>query len=186
MSINEKLVRIQNGLKAPKSQFNKFGNYAYRSCEDIVEAVKPLLAKEGLTLTLRDDVVLVGDRIYIRAIAVLSDGENTIQTSAFAREPKELKGMVESQVTGATSSYARKYALNGLFAIDDTKDADSQEYGEVKKNIDKNIEALKKKLTDLGVNIEDVAKYFKVSVDELTEAQLQNIVDRKSNKGATK
>jgi len=123
---NNELVVIQSKLKAPKSQFNKFGGYRYRSCEDILEAVKPLLLETGCTLTIADDVLAVGDRIYIKATATLTaaDGKQW-QTSAFAREAESKKGMDDSQVTGTASSYARKYALNGLFCIDDTKDADA-------------------------------------------------------------
>lgn len=122
--INSSLALIQKELKAPKGQLNKFGNYNYRSCEDIVEAVKPLLGT--LTLTISDEVVNIGTRYYVKATATLSDGESNISVSAFARESEEKKGMDSAQITGACSSYARKYALNGLFAIDDTKDADTQ------------------------------------------------------------
>lgn len=120
------LVTIQSRLKAPKSQFNKFGGYRYRSCEDILEAVKPLLLETGCTLTISDDVVQVGARVYIRATATLAapDGREW-ETTALAREADTKKGMDDSQITGTASSYARKYALNGLFAIDDCKDADT-------------------------------------------------------------
>lgn len=124
-SLVEKISKVQNELKAPKSQYNSFGKYNYRSCEDIVEAVKPLLAKQGLALFIKDEMVFVGERYYIQATATITDGETEISTTALAREPLEKKGMDESQITGTASSYARKYALNGLFAIDDTKDADS-------------------------------------------------------------
>lgn len=136
--ITQKLQSIQFELKAPKGQENKFGGYRYRSCEDIMEAVKPLLNKYGAVLTVTDDVILVGDasaeksqcRFYIKATATLRDSESgcvLAETSAFAREPVLKKGMDESQITGAASSYARKYALNGLFCIDDTKDADTMD-----------------------------------------------------------
>lgn len=128
LSFFEKINFIQSELKAPKNQFNSFGNYSYRSCEDILEAVKPLMIKVGLVLTIEDDVILVGDRFYIKATATIGDGENTISNSAMAREADQKRGMDSAQVTGATSSYARKYALNGLFCIDDTKDADSNEH----------------------------------------------------------
>lgn len=124
----KKLIAIQHELKAPKSNFNNFGKYKYRNCEDILEAVKPLLAKEECTLTITDDVVLIGDRFYIKATATITDGTETVSVTAFARESAEKKGMDDSQVTGTASSYARKYALNGLFLIDDTKDADTDEY----------------------------------------------------------
>lgn len=120
------LVYIQSRLKAPKNQRNNFGGYNYRSCEDIMEAVKPLLKEVNCTLTVSDDIVQVSDRIYVKATATLRtpSGEQ-FTNSAFAREPLSKKGQDESQVTGAASSYARKYALNGLFCIDDTKDADA-------------------------------------------------------------
>lgn len=130
MNIQEKLTTIQLDLKAPKSKRNNFGNYNYRSCEDILEAVKPLLAANMCSLTLDDDVLCIGDRVYVKATATLTDHAEgaTISTHAFAREAETKNGMDESQITGTASSYARKYALNGLFAIDDTKDADTDEY----------------------------------------------------------
>lgn len=125
-TVTEKLQLVQSELKAPKNQRNKFGNYNYRSCEDILEAVKPLLAKYSITLTLQDDMVEVGSRVYVRTIARISAPDSeSIEVTAFARESETKKGMDESQITGAASSYARKYALNGLFLIDDTKDADA-------------------------------------------------------------
>lgn len=125
MKVYEQLLKIQKELKAPKNQKNNFGNYNYRSCEDILEAVKPMLGE--CTLTITDEVVLLGDRYYVKATATLFDGETKMSNSAYAREAETKKGMDESQITGAASSYARKYALNGLFAIDDTKDADTQD-----------------------------------------------------------
>ncbi len=125
MKIVQKLSKIQQNLKAPKGQMNNFGKYKYRSAEDILEAVKPLVNKEGLILTLSDEIQLIGDRIYVKATARLTDGEQEVVTVAFAREEASKKGMDASQVTGAASSYARKYALNGLFCIDDTKDSDA-------------------------------------------------------------
>lgn len=140
------LLAVQRDLKAPKGQFNSFGKYKYRSCEDIVEAVKPLLNENGLILTMSDDVVEIGNysykkdgdetieinsrRVYIKATATVIDvvTGDKIEVSALAREPEEKKGMDSSQITGTASSYARKYALNGLFAIDDTKDADTDAY----------------------------------------------------------
>jgi len=129
MTTLEKLQKVQSELKAPKGQFNKFGNYKYRSCEDILEAVKPLLKENKLTLVIYDGMVEVGDRIYVKATAELSGGagEDLVTSTAFAREPESKKGMDASQITGTASSYARKYALNGLFLIDDTKDADTNE-----------------------------------------------------------
>ena len=126
MSITEKLMMIQSELKAPKGQFNSFGKYKYRSCEDIMEALKPVMAKHKTTLIITDEIVFIGDRYYIKAAARLLDIESSdfVESEAYAREEESKKGMDGSQVTGAASSYARKYALNGLFAIDDTKDAD--------------------------------------------------------------
>lgn len=121
----EKLVKVQADLKAPKGQFNEFGGYKYRSCEDILEAVKPLLADNGLLLTISDEISVIADRVYVTAICSVTDGKETKEVKAFAREALTKKGMDESQITGAASSYARKYALNGLFLIDDTKDADA-------------------------------------------------------------
>lgn len=123
------MTQVQEKLKAPKGQFNKFGNYKYRSCEDIVEAVKPVLREFGYHLNISDDVVMLGDRFYVKATASVINGTEVLASStAFAREPSEQKGMSESQITGTASSYARKYAMNGLFAIDDTKDVDTEEH----------------------------------------------------------
>jgi hypothetical protein len=137
MSIFEKLAAVQAELKAPKSQFNKFGNYNYRNCEDIIEAAKPLLKKNGLMLALTDEISQVGDRYYVQATATVYEIETggSFAVRAFAREEAEKKGMDGSQVTGASSSYARKYALNGLFAIDDTKDSDTTNQGEDKPQV---------------------------------------------------
>lgn len=119
------LSKIQSLVKAPKGQVNKFGNYKYRSCEDIVEAVKLVINPLGYYLTITDEIVSIGERIYVKATATLSNGEHTFTASAYAREEETKKGMDAAQITGSASSYARKYALNGLFAIDDTKDADA-------------------------------------------------------------
>lgn len=128
-TFTERLIAVQSQLKVPKNQYNDYGGFKYRSCEDILEAVKPLLQKEGLYVTIADDIVVIGERFYVKATATLSDGENAISNHAFAREDAAKKGMDGSQVTGTASSYARKYALNGLLAIDDTKDADALNYG---------------------------------------------------------
>ena len=126
-NVREKLAAVQKVLKAPKNQYNSFGKYSYRSCEDILEAAKPLCIENGLVLTISDDIVAVGDRYYIKATAAVTDVQDgeRVECSGIAREAEERKGMDSSQVTGSTSSYARKYALNGLFSIDDTKDADA-------------------------------------------------------------
>jgi hypothetical protein len=135
----KKVAEIQKHLKAHKSQRNTFGNYNYRNQEDILEAVKPLLSERELVLTISDEIVSVQDsidssRVYVKATAILTDGENSISNTAFARESLDKKGMDSSQITGATSSYARKYALNGLFLIDDTKDADSMDNNKEEKS----------------------------------------------------
>lgn len=127
MTLSEKLSAIQATINVPKGQYNSFGKYAYRSCEDILTAVKPYLAEHKLTLSLSDEIKQVGERYYIQATATISDGEQSISTTAIARESADKRGMDDAQVTCSTSSYARKYALNGLFAIDDAKDCDSDE-----------------------------------------------------------
>lgn len=136
----KRLIAIQSELKAPKGQFNKFGGYKYRSCEDIIEAVKPLLAKHELVLNMSDEIVQIWERYYVKATVKLADTEGKcISTaSAYAREEETKKGMDWSQITWSSSSYARKYALNGLFAIDDWVDSDSTNKGEEKKEIPSN------------------------------------------------
>ena len=127
----KELIAIQSELKAPKSQFNKFGGYKYRKAEDILEAVKPLLAKQKCTLIITDDVVLIGNRIYVKATATIKNEKGEYETTnGWAREEETKKGMDGSQITGASSSYARKYALNGLFAIDDNADSDTTNDGQ--------------------------------------------------------
>lgn len=128
-NIYEKLQAIQAALKAPKSQYNSYGKYKYRKAEDILEAVKPLLKEQGLALICTDDLVNIGDRYYIKATVTITDGEASIFTTAFAREEETKSGMDGSQITGASSSYARKYALNGLLCIDDTADSDTTNIG---------------------------------------------------------
>lgn len=152
MSIFQKLRNVQQKLKAPKGQYNSFGKYKYRSCEDIMEAAKPVCHEEKLNLTVTDDIVLIGDRYYVKALASVHDDEgNSVITTGLAREPENKKGMDESQITGAASSYARKYALAGLLALDDTKDADAtntggQSGGQVAPKSDK--KTLTKKIAD--------------------------------------
>lgn len=179
MSNMKILQTIQHELKAPKGQENKFGGYRYRSCEDIMEAVKPLLDKNEATLTVADDIVLIGDRYYIKATATLWDSKGSeilAQTTAFAREPVAKKGMDESQITGAASSYARKYALNGLFCIDDTKDADTmdnRDQGDINKKIATMKERIKAMLdkVDPATDTSAFAKY----ADSTDIAELTNI-----------
>lgn len=127
----KELIAIQSELKAPKTQFNKFGGYKYRKAEDILESVKPLLAKQKCTLIITDDIVLVGNRIYVKATATIKNEKGECETSTgWAREEESKKGMDASQITGASSSYARKYALNGLLAIDDNQDSDATNDGQ--------------------------------------------------------
>lgn len=171
MEFIEKIVAIQSELKAPKGQYNSFGKYNYRSCEDILEGVKPLLAKHGLVLTIQDSIDLIGDRFYVKATATITDGKEQLSTSAYARESLDKKGMDASQVTGATSSYARKYALNGLLCIDDTKDADTMDNS--KKPVQQtqetvyNWNSLKTRAVQGGISEDDLVRYvtetFKVS-----------------------
>lgn len=154
MNINKKLMNIQMELKAPKGQYNSFGKYKYRSCEDILEAVKPLLEKNNCTLTINDTLEYIGDRYYIKATAVLmdiEDDEQIITNCGYAREELEKKGMDGSQITGTASSYARKYALNGLFLIDDTKDADTDEY-KLKQEAEKIITQAQVKALQTSIN----------------------------------
>lgn len=170
MEFIEKIVAIQSELKAPKGQYNSFGKYNYRSCEDILEGVKPLLAKHGLVLTIRDGIELIGDRFYVKATATITDGKEQLSTEAYARESADKKGMDASQVTGATSSYARKYALNGLFAIDDTKDADTMDNKKPAQQTQETVynwQTLKARATQGGISEEELMHYvtetFKVS-----------------------
>jgi hypothetical protein len=180
-TINEKLVNIQGRLKAPKNQRNSFGNYNYRSCEDILEAVKPLLSEHNLTLILRDETLKVGDIYFIESFAILSDGGSKIESFAQAGINLNKKGMDIAQSFGASSSYARKYALNGLFLIDDTKDADStNDHGksdgglkEVKSDDSENkpwlnkstpqFDNAKKALKEGKVSLVDLRNHYKVS-----------------------
>lgn len=129
-----KLSAVQQQLKAPKGQRNSFGNYNYRSAEDILEAVKPLLFEHGLVMTISDSIVHLGNRYYVEATVTVQNATDSLQATGMAREAENKKGMDEAQITGAASSYARKYALNGMFDIDDTKDADSNEHREQVKN----------------------------------------------------
>ena len=134
MSVGSKLLNIQQKVNAPKNQYNKFGGYNFRSCEDILQAVKPVLAEYNCTLTIQDELIQIGDRYYVKATAQLvdCDDETKATSQAYAREEESKKGMDGAQITGASSSYARKYALNGLFCLDDTKDADATNSGDNK------------------------------------------------------
>lgn len=155
LGIYEKLSAIQQELKAPKGQYNSFGKYKYRSCEDILEAVKPICAKHKTTLVLLDSISEVNGRFYVTAQAQLHDCEsdNAVTATAYAREPEKKAGMDESQITGTASSYARKYALNGLFCIDDTKDADTDEYKQQEQKAKSSKAAEKPVCKDCGKSI---------------------------------
>lgn len=221
MNIYEKLSNIQNELKCNKNQFNKFGGYKYRSCEDILEAVKPICKKYGTTLVLSDEIVVLGEginqyttikdngnetetntttrgqRFYIKAIATLYDTENNneqVWNMAYAREEESKKGMDGSQITGTASSYARKYALNGLFNIDDTKDADTDEFTKQQQSIDEDkiidktkVQALNKSIENAGITDEIVelilSQYGYTSTSEIKiKDYMQIISDFKSRK----
>lgn len=180
MELNEKLANIQSKLKAPKSQRNNFGNYNYRNCEDILEAVKPLLLNSGLTLTISDDIIMVGSRVYVKATATLSEGreDNAIKVSAFARESETKKGMDDSQITGSASSYARKYALNGLFLIDDTKDADSMDNSTESK---KSTPAKKESAPELKPATDSTVKWYIDNVSKFKDLNhLKNSMNKKA------
>lgn len=175
------LNKIQAELKAPKNLHNSFGGYNYRSAESILEAVKPLLNENGAILTLSDEIVEVGGRIYVKATATFRAGDEFFEVTAYAREAESKKGMDESQITGTASSYARKYALNGLFLIDDTKDADTDEYSRqvnsTRKEATTQYATLKQKqqlmavAEKLGVDINDVLKKAGYKDGKLTEEQ---------------
>lgn len=191
LSLIEKVVRVQSELKAPKGQYNSFGKYNYRSCEDIVEAVKPILKQYGIVLNLSDELVLIGDRYYIKAVAGLTDGTDVIQSTAYAREPQELKGMTDSQISGTASSYARKYALNGLLAIDDTKDPDTDEFAktteqepkEELKATPKQLEILNKYYT--GEKLTKLLEINKISkIEDLPMTKASELISKLSSKGA--
>lgn len=187
--IIQKLAAIQAELKAPKNQENKFGGYKYRSCEDILEAVKPLLKKEGLALILSDNIEEVGGRVYVKATATIldsGDAGSSIGVAAYAREAETRKGMDDSQVTGSASSYARKYALNGLFAIDDTKDADATNThgkGQNEAQTLDNKPATSQQLEKIKKTVENIAAllaYYKVDrLEDLTYGQARDAISRK-------
>lgn len=182
MTIYEKLNKIQTELKANKGQYNDFGKYKYRSCEDVVESLKPHLSEHCLVLLMADEIVNIGERFYIKATVRLTDGENEIVNTAFAREEESKKGMDGSQVTGASSSYARKYALNGLLAIDDTKDSDATntqgkddkpEKAEKEPKVDdKALETITELIALSESDLDALLRYYKVkSLKEMTQKQ---------------
>lgn len=191
LKLVEKLQKIQFELKAPKNQRNNFGKYNYRSCEDILESVKPLLDKYGCFIKIYDEIEQVGERYYVKATAVLGDVNNTdgIKVQAYAREEESKKGMDSSQVTGSSSSYARKYALNGLFAIDDTKDSDftgkASTENKGRKKIDRSLQ-IKKEIADI-LKIKDIKyeaitatikeKFNKNKYDDLTSQEQEKLLE---------
>jgi hypothetical protein len=172
--LTNKLASIQQTLKAPKGQVNTFGKYKYRSCEDILEAVKPLLG--DLVLTISDDIVEVGGRVYVKATVSINSGSGSVSTTAFARESETKKGMDDSQITGSASSYARKYALNGLFCIDDTKDADATNQHDKPSVIDESQLAVIYDLLDKTDS--DIEKFCKAFHIEGVEAMLSSQFDK--------
>jgi hypothetical protein len=179
-TIHEKLLQVQTELKAPKNRRNTFGKYNYRSCEDILEAVKPILAKAKATIFLDDTIYVNEGRYYVQATAYFADAEHPdvpyICVSALAREPQDKKGMDEPQITGTASSYARKYALNGLLLIDDVKDPDSDEYREESEQKAKNTKRSDTSALDAFVNAEQIATLnMLLKKAEVTEAKFCSI-----------
>ena len=180
--LNQRVGDIQHKLKAPKGQYNSFGKYNYRSCEDVLEGVKPLLKEHNLALLIDDEIVQIGERYYVKATAKITDGRECVSATAYAREPDTKKGMDESQITGATSSYARKYALNALLCIDDTKDADTMDNS--KKPVQQtqetvyNWQTLKARATQGGISEDDLVRYVTETLkvkkpSELTQEHYQ-------------
>lgn len=181
-----KLLAIQSELKAPKGQFNSFGKYNYRSCEDILEALKPLLVKYEATLTITDDIVEVGGRVYVKATATLRCEENCYTNTAFAREAETKTGMDVSQITGTASSYARKYCLNGLFLIDDNKDADTNENMMQTRGNEKisqtHVKSLLAKYPKKEL-IDGILEHFNIKrLEDMTYTQLSELINKKENK----
>lgn len=180
----EKLEKIQSELNAPKDAFNAFGKYYYRSAESILKAIKPLLAETGLVLTVSDDIIAVSDRIYVKATAKITDGEYTVETSALAREPLIKKGMDDSQITGAASSYARKYALCGLLAIDDNKDVDALP-PEDKRSQSKPLDLKAyQEAVEQAETFDDLKKYFAAAYKKASEEQKAKVKDIYENRKA--
>lgn len=187
MAIYEKLLNIQSELKAPKNQTNNFGRYNYRSCEDILEAVKPILKKEKCVVIVNDEIEQVDNRFYVKATVSLVDVESgeIIASSAYAREEENKKGMDSSQVTGASSSYARKYALNGLFAIDDTRDSDVTNSGEENESSASQQSLIKQQIGEIlkvkGIGFDKLTeviktKFKKQKFDDLTAREQQRLL----------
>ena len=189
-NLTQKLLNVQRDLKAPKGQYNSFGKYKYRSAEDILEAVKPINVRNGILLTITDEPILIGEWHYIKASATVTDGVDNLTVTAYARESETKKGQDLSQITGTASSYARKYALNGLYLIDDTKDADTDEYrnqgnkapksatqAEIG-NLKKEIIAFSKLMTEQGKDVKpeqveqtlNITDYAKLNSEDVKEA----------------
>jgi hypothetical protein len=184
--LEKKILNVQAELKAPKNQYNAYGKYKYRSCEDILEAVKPLLVKNQLFMRIDDNIVNIGNRFYIKATVQICDETGSCTSvSAVAREEESKKGMDGSQVTGASSSYARKYALNGMFLIDDTKDSDAtNDHGKTPDTAKAEVEHITAEQIDelekLGVDFIQLAKYYKVAdYKNLTAEQGQKAIEQK-------
>ena len=171
----KKLIDLRAELKVPKSQYNSFGKYNYRSQEDILEAVKPLLKKYGLHLNITDEVVEVGGRVYVKAFVSIKDGDEIVTSTGYAREPENKKGMDESQITGTASSYARKYALNALFLIDDTRDADTDEYKHQANKASSEQVTLRREIEDMLISGENI---IKEDVAEWTRKHLNDPADK--------
>lgn len=180
--LTQRVGDIQHKLKAPKGQYNSFGKYNYRSCEDILEGVKPLLKEHDLALLIDDEIVQIGERYYVKATAKITDGREIVSATAYAREPDTKKGMDESQITGASSSYARKYALNALLCIDDTKDADtmdnSKKPAQQTQETVYNWQTLKVRATQGGISEDDLVHYVTETLkvkkpSELTQEHYQ-------------
>ena len=187
MVLLQKLLKIQAELKAPKNQYNKFGEFYYRSCEDILSAAKPLCIREGILLYVTDEVKMIGERYYVKATASVTDGENTIFAEAYARETESRPKMDAAQLTGSASSYARKYALNGLFCLDDTKDADAMKPAEEapkkakeKANIADALKKIAERAKRHGLSTDDMREimkrqYSKETSKELTESEIADL-----------
>ena len=177
-NIYQKLSDLQCELKVPKNQTNTFGKYKYRSCEDIVESAKQIAKKHGLTIIISDEIKVYGNRVYVNATVTIydNDSEDKINNNAFAREPEIKKGMDESQITGTASSYARKYALNGILLLDDTKDVDVDE----KKQTEQFCLDL---IKQTNTNQQEVLKYYQVKkIEDLTPSQFNNLIQKLSKK----
>ena len=181
LNIQQKLLKIQQELKAPKGQYNDFGKYKFRSCEDILESVKPLLKKYECTLTINDTLAYIGERYYIKATTMLVDTNTSdcISNNAYAREEESKKGMDGSQLTGTASSYARKYALNGLFAIDDTKDADTNEFK--KQQQTKITKDQINKIKELVEDIDAMLNYYELDkIEDMDFETAEYVIAKKS------